>query len=679
MAPEKQKKEDNVNTDTTSEGDSSTSDTQTPGYDNLPMPLDGGYGWVIVFASFVIQALQDGICNSYGIFLEHIVAEYGGGRGKTALAGSLLVGVFLMIGPLAGILVNIFGCRPVAMAGGLIGACAFALSTLAPGLDVFILIFGAIGGIGLGFAMIPSFLCVSFYFQKKRSLATGIMSAGGGFGMVVLSFVFAESLNTLGWKSSMFIAAGLYAQVIVLGALLRPLELNKNADTVSKSDSSAGSSVQNANDTTPMIRSESQNHGDVHLENTIFPNKSLFRTLMERKEGDFLSPIPDESPKSDKDTLQKDSDIVKLTQSLPDVSVRNSKKQKWTNSQCDQDIGHHKEKFQTTKSSKSHFDGLNHPFVRKKEASRARNENIRHIDRSLTHHRAQKHHITPLSRKDIFYSGSVMSLKQYKAQPNELAYIKSVTTLVSEDEPYDDLNEQTMKCIPGVFKQTCSQVFDLSILKNLPFLLILLASVMIQLGYFIPIYYIVAVSSKIGVEKTQTALLVSLIGISNTVGRAGAGWLANLRHVRPLHVNNISLILVGAITIFVPFINSYGLLVAYAVAFGLLIGAFVPISVIFLVEYLGLEKLTSAFSVLSLIRGASSMAGPPTAGAIYDATGSYEVSFYLAGGLFISAGLLHYLLPAADRITNSNMSTSVKELNLENGLPIIEEDKTPLN
>ena len=82
--------------------------------------LDGGYGWIIVAASFLAYFIADGWAYSFGIFYPEILAVFGEGKGKTALIGALLYGVPLLISPLICALTSIYGCRKVAMAGGLI-------------------------------------------------------------------------------------------------------------------------------------------------------------------------------------------------------------------------------------------------------------------------------------------------------------------------------------------------------------------------------------------------------------------------------------------------------------------------------------------------------------------------------------------------------------------------------
>ena len=62
----------------------------------------------------------------------------------------------------------------------------------------------------------------------------------------------------------------------------------------------------------------------------------------------------------------------------------------------------------------------------------------------------------------------------------------------------------------------------------------------------------------------------------------------------------------------------------------------------FQVDLLGLDNLTSAFGLLVLFRGISSMIGPPVAGTVYDATQSYDVPFYMAGGFLILASFISF-------------------------------------
>lgn len=62
------------------------------------------------------------------------------------------------------------------------------------------------------------------------------------------------------------------------------------------------------------------------------------------------------------------------------------------------------------------------------------------------------------------------------------------------------------------------------------------------------------------------------------------------------------------------------------------------------VDLMGLEKLTNAFGILMLFQGLAAVIGAPIAGAMYDATHSFDYSFYFAGGLITLSAILCYPL-----------------------------------
>ena len=64
----------------------------------IPGPPDGGYGWVIVFASFVCNLVLDGITCTFGVFLPQMAVSFDTGKGNVAWAGSLLCGGSLLMG-----------------------------------------------------------------------------------------------------------------------------------------------------------------------------------------------------------------------------------------------------------------------------------------------------------------------------------------------------------------------------------------------------------------------------------------------------------------------------------------------------------------------------------------------------------------------------------------------------
>ena len=115
-------------------------------------------------------------------------------------------------------LANKFGCRAVTIAGSFVASIAFTVSTIAPGYYTFLISYGIIGGLGFGMIYLPAVVFVGYYFEKKRSLATGIAVCGSGFGAFVFSPTSKFLLSHFGsWKTANLVLACIILLCIICG------------------------------------------------------------------------------------------------------------------------------------------------------------------------------------------------------------------------------------------------------------------------------------------------------------------------------------------------------------------------------------------------------------------------------------------------------------------------------
>lgn len=161
---------------------SSSSDSDDDEEDELSeqKALDGGYGWVIVFASFIINMIADGISFSFGVFNVEFLKYFGDSKGKTAWIGSIFMAVPLLSGPIASYLTDRYGCRKVTIVGSILASIGFLLSSISDSMEMLFLTFGVIAGLGLSLCYVAAVVIVAYYFDKKRSFATGISVCGSG-------------------------------------------------------------------------------------------------------------------------------------------------------------------------------------------------------------------------------------------------------------------------------------------------------------------------------------------------------------------------------------------------------------------------------------------------------------------------------------------------------------------
>lgn len=88
----------------------------------------------------------------------------------------------LLVGPIMSNLVDKYGCRKMTILGGLLGATGFILASMSNSIEMLYITFGIIAGLGLGLGYVTAVVSIAFWFDKKRTFATGIGASGTGLG-----------------------------------------------------------------------------------------------------------------------------------------------------------------------------------------------------------------------------------------------------------------------------------------------------------------------------------------------------------------------------------------------------------------------------------------------------------------------------------------------------------------
>lgn len=83
--------------------------------------------------------------------------------------------------------------------------------------------FGIFTGLGLGLIYLPAIVSVTCYFEKYRSLATGIAVCGSGLGTFLIAPLTQVLVDEYTWRGAFLITGGLMLNCVVFGILFRPL------------------------------------------------------------------------------------------------------------------------------------------------------------------------------------------------------------------------------------------------------------------------------------------------------------------------------------------------------------------------------------------------------------------------------------------------------------------------
>ncbi|XP_078661601.1 monocarboxylate transporter 12-B-like [Branchiostoma floridae x Branchiostoma belcheri] len=159
-------------------------------------------------------------------------------------------------------------------------------------------------------------------------------------------------------------------------------------------------------------------------------------------------------------------------------------------------------------------------------------------------------------------------------------------------------------------------------------------------GNFIPFVHLVAHARSIGTGAQEAAFLISVIGIGDGVSRVAYGWLSDLGLFPRLRGYTMCALGLALSVFFLPLPRTYPAMVACCLAVGLFAGSCASQTAVFLAEFCGVGRLASAVGIAYGIQGFAMLFGPPIVGRLYDVTGNYTASFYVAGSVVMACVLM---------------------------------------
>ncbi|CAC5423852.1 unnamed protein product [Mytilus coruscus] len=200
---------------------------------------DGGWGWFVLLSSFMIQFIVVGFDGASGILFLKFTDRYKQSAAITAWLGSLATALRLSLGPLASGLSNRFTERVLIMASGVILSLSMVLTGLSPNVIYVFLSFGIFGGIGRSFAFCPAIVMLGIYFEKKLGMVTGLAGTGCDVGRFAMSLLVPLLFRYFDFQGAFIVMGGIALQIVVMGALMRPLSVNQKI-----SESNKGSRIR---------------------------------------------------------------------------------------------------------------------------------------------------------------------------------------------------------------------------------------------------------------------------------------------------------------------------------------------------------------------------------------------------------------------------------------------------
>lgn len=201
------------------------------------------YGWVVVIACLIITTVVYGINYSFGVFLKPLENEFGWTRGAISGVFSIYMLFCCIFGVWGGWAVDRYGPKIVALFMGLFTGLSLLLTSQTNAPWQLFITYSLLLPLGTGATYMVIMATASRWFDKKRGLALGIASSGGGLGPLLMAPFATYLITNVGWRVA-YIIVGLIAWLVMIPSsrLLRkdPSEIRALPDGTKSVSSETG-------------------------------------------------------------------------------------------------------------------------------------------------------------------------------------------------------------------------------------------------------------------------------------------------------------------------------------------------------------------------------------------------------------------------------------------------------
>ncbi|XP_051530332.1 monocarboxylate transporter 6-like isoform X2 [Myxocyprinus asiaticus] len=174
----------------------------------------------------------------------------------------------------------------------------------------------------------------------------------------------------------------------------------------------------------------------------------------------------------------------------------------------------------------------------------------------------------------------------------------------------------------------CHMAFDL-FGSNLRFRVFSLGITWMMLGFVVPLIYLVPYATAHGMDQSQAALLLSILGFVNIFVRPPIGVLFSLPWFkgRHIYVFSVALFINGLSNSICCIAASFPVLLIYVLTYGLSMSVIGSLMFTVLMDTVEMSRFPSALGLLSIMESVTLLIGPPLAGSLVDRTGLYTYVF----------------------------------------------------
>uniref|UniRef100_A0A2C9KVH7 Major facilitator superfamily (MFS) profile domain-containing protein n=1 Tax=Biomphalaria glabrata TaxID=6526 RepID=A0A2C9KVH7_BIOGL len=604
-------------------------------------PVDKGYAWIILIATFLSLFNLNGYTKSLGIVFVEYQSKFGANASVTSLILSLTeivgsVGGFLVMG----LMMKYMSARAVTMIGAGFFVAGVAGNSLFSEIEYLSLTQGVFFGLAGCMIYGPVQYVLTQYFIERRPLATAIASCGTSLGGVVFPLLIRKLFDEYSFQGGILITGGFLLHSLVFGALMTPIE---NYDK-------SGCRKQ---------------HTCISQLNCLMRNtkkSKLHHDITNETSSNFLQQISKDKPLNISSNSDDSSTTERLLHTIDSTD---------TERQSSHNGKHEVRCKELSAVNKNKINELTSRELKQNESlCRSSNTNSSKTQRreikELTNNEIMSYpdltnraHISTQSggRQEsidimIVNDHNATHLEEFKKPPTVVDILCSTSTLqihlvglAGEAMSKENLVSGN---ILTRFKAWCA---GKTLLNSATFWALAFMFFCSLSGHAIPQMYIPALAEERGLTEVDAALFLSIMNILDFVSRLLGGVVVNFGWCRPIRAGLLPMIIVGMAGYMASFCEDYQSLLAIVVAYGLGVGVHFALQTLIVIDVLGVDNLRVAIGFFYLMMGIGATISYPICGALRVLTGTYSATYYfLATMNMVAAFILAVVVPLCQRL-----------------------------
>lgn len=198
-------------------------------------------------------------------------------------------------------------------------------------------------------------------------------------------------------------------------------------------------------------------------------------------------------------------------------------------------------------------------------------------------------------------------------------------------------------------KKEPSKYFDLELLKDPIYLVILISNCTCAISYTNFIILVPLYADECGFNKSLGAYLLSIISGFDLAGRIGGSALSDVVQTPKRYFFIFGLLLSGISLALLPLMTSYSAISVCCSIFGIASGINTGVTALVMTEMLGTERLMSSYGISLFMNGILQLIGPPICGFWYMYAKTYKPLLVTLGFVLVFGASLWGFVPLINR------------------------------